>query len=60
MDEETKRRNLEVYQGLVQALTTLQDKKPNDRSEADRHWAILVTDVEKAVTLFHAWFVYRE
>ena len=33
-------------------LTMLKAAKPNDRSEADRYTAIVITDVEKAKAVF--------
>jgi hypothetical protein len=33
-------------------LATLREAKPNDRSEQDRYFAIVITDVEKARAVF--------
>lgn len=35
-----------------QLLTALKETKPNDRSEQDRYFAIVITDVEKARAVF--------
>jgi hypothetical protein len=40
-------------------LTELKGRKPNDRSEKDRYWAITITDVEKALALFNT-FVHED
>lgn len=40
---------------LDQALFELRRNKPNDRSEQDRYWAIVITDVEKAMAVFKAY-----
>lgn len=39
-------------------LTALKGLKPNDRSDADRYWAITITDVEKALGTFNT-FVHQ-
>ena len=33
-------------------LITMQALKPNDRSNADRYWAIAITETEKAMAVF--------
>lgn len=33
-------------------LADLKNKKPNDRSDRDRYWAITITEVEKARAVF--------
>lgn len=40
-------------------LTELKSRKPNDRSEQDRYWAIVITDVEKALGTFNT-FVHED
>lgn len=40
-------------------LTELKGRKPNDRSEQDRYWAITITDVEKALATFNT-FVHED
>lgn len=40
-------------------LTELKGRKPNDRSEQDRYWAIVITDVEKALGTFYT-FVHED
>ena len=37
---------------LDQLLGTLKEAKPNDRSDQDRYFAIVITDVEKARAVF--------
>jgi hypothetical protein len=33
-------------------LAQLREQKPNDRSDRDRYWAIVITEVEKAKAVF--------
>lgn len=33
-------------------LASLRQQKPNDRSDKDRYWAIVITEVEKAKAIF--------
>ena len=33
-------------------LITMQALKPNDRSNADRYWAIAITETEKSMAVF--------
>lgn len=37
------------FDDLLQALRA---QKPNDRSDQDRYWAIVITEVEKAKAVF--------
>jgi hypothetical protein len=43
---------LERFQEL---LDTLRNAKPNDRSEADRYYAIVITEVEKSKAVYMAY-----
>ena len=38
-----------VCQALSDALSTLKNSKPNDRSERDRRYAVLITEMEKVL-----------
>ena len=38
-----------------QLLAALKESKPNDRSEQDRYFAIVITDVEKARAVYLAY-----
>ena len=40
---------------LQVALDGMQTNKPNNRSEIDRRYSILITDLEKLISLFYAW-----
>jgi hypothetical protein len=40
---------------LRYALETLRKRKPNDRSPADRHYAVAITDMEKVLAYFQAY-----
>ena len=41
-----------VLEAIRIAITLAKTKKPNDRSEDDRYYAITVTDLEKVYALF--------
>jgi hypothetical protein len=45
----------EAYVALNSALEALKAQKPNDRSEADRYYAICITDLEKLIAVFRAY-----
>ena len=47
----------EIQIHLLEASIAMQGKKPNDRSDLDRHYAVLITDLEKLLTLYCAWIV---
>jgi hypothetical protein len=49
-------RNAEIETTIQLLLKLLNEHKPNDRSELDRLWAILRTDVQKA----YAFWLYME
>lgn len=51
MDSEEKVQ-LTVADEFEILLYELRQQKPNDRSEKDRYWAIVVTEVEKAKAIF--------
>lgn len=42
----------EIEQAFEELLHILKEYKPNDRSTADRYWAITITEVEKARAVF--------
>lgn len=44
-----------VYEAMVNALSALQEHKPNDRSLSDRAWAVTITMMEQAVAYFRVW-----
>jgi hypothetical protein len=59
-DAEVEKRKVNAKQdaalkALDQALFELRRNKPNDRSDADRYWAIVITDVEKAMAVFKTY-----
>lgn len=45
----------ETEKKLREALEALKAEKPNDRSDKDRYWAIVITDVEKAIAVFKTY-----
>lgn len=40
---------------MTNALSALRAHKPNDRSEQDRYWAIVITDLEKSIAVFKTY-----
>lgn len=48
---------LQDFKDLVAKLDRL---KPNDRSEADRYWAIVRTDLQRVQAEFYAWIGNEE
>jgi hypothetical protein len=44
-----------VYNALIAVLGILHECKPNDRSDADRSYAVAVTELQKLIGF---WFVY--
>jgi hypothetical protein len=44
-----------TYDALCAALEKLRDHKPNDRSAADRSWAVTITMMEQAIAYFDVW-----
>ena len=45
----------ELMMTIYGALESLKDNKPNDRSEKDRRFAIMITDMEKIFSYFKTW-----
>jgi hypothetical protein len=45
---------------LKDDLEMLRRSKPNDRSEKDRRYAIVITELEKVVAYFAHWIVGQE
>ena len=50
----------EVQHHLSVALGELQRAKPNDRSAADRHWAIAINLMEQVFSYFSFWVVDQQ
>ena len=48
----------DVVHHLEMALMCLKDNKPNDRSDVDRRFAIVATDLEKVIA-YHSHFILR-
>lgn len=40
---------------IENAIAVLRLGKPNDRSEKDRYWAIVITDLEKSLAVFKTY-----
>lgn len=49
--------NKDPWTTLMQAYHTLKEAKPGDRSEMDRHYAIVITQIEDVLAHFHLWVV---
>lgn len=45
----------DVWSALKHAYYRCKNAKPNDRSEADRRFAILITKMEDALAHYHLW-----
>jgi hypothetical protein len=52
MPQEASESDYKSHQFMVTALNALKMNKPNDKSEKDRAFAIVITDVEKALAYF--------
>jgi hypothetical protein len=50
----------DVIDSFEELLEKLRLMKPNDRSGYDRYWAIVITDVEKAMAVFKTFAVQEE
>lgn len=44
--------NKTAVEQFEELLAALREQKPNDRSDKDRYWAIVITEVEKAKAIF--------
>jgi hypothetical protein len=42
---------------IEKALQTMRDRKPNDRSEKDRRYAVAITEQEKVLAYFREWVI---
>lgn len=49
-----------VLEKFEQLIAALRDIKPNDRSEADRYYAIVITEVEKDKAVYMAYCTNAE
>lgn len=49
-----------IMMKMNNVLAEMRQMRPNDRSEADRGWAIAITDYEKAIAVFLYFVVGRE
>lgn len=49
--------NMALLNELRDTLAELVANKPNDRSEADRCWAIAITDMQKLIAFFKVYVV---
>jgi len=45
----------EVEVALDKLAALLRSKKPEDRSSVDRHYAILITDLDKLIAYYHTY-----
>jgi hypothetical protein len=53
MPEETT--HMQIARELEQLRQKITDNKPNDRSDADRNYAIVLTDLQKVVAFWMAY-----
>jgi hypothetical protein len=49
-----------VVQEFDYIVKLLKELKPNDRSDQDRYWAIVITEVEKARAVFLTYATTKE
>jgi len=56
-DETTLTKEEEVSFDLAGFIEFVRESKPNDKSELDRRYAILITDLEKAAATFYHYAV---
>lgn len=49
----------EVEVMLDKLAALLRSKKPDDRSPVDRHYAIVITDLDKLIAYYHT-FIFPE
>lgn len=42
---------------MLELMALIQESKPNDRSNLDRHYQILITDLEKLIALYVSWIM---
>lgn len=55
VDKSQDELNTEAIKALGLALWKLTEAKPGDRSELDRHYQILITDLEKLTAIAEKW-----
>lgn len=51
-------KDMQTAYHLQVALQAMKDSRPNDRSAADRHWAVAITDMERIIAYFD-YFIMR-
>lgn len=49
-----------LHSRLIELLQAVQAARPNDRSEMDRHFAIVITDFEKVIASYEAFILKGE
>ena len=42
----------DLQKKFLDFILSMREKKPNDRSDGDRYWAIVITELEKAYAVF--------
>jgi len=57
MNEQTGTSDFHCEAAIHNALQTLKDNKPNDRSEYDRRYAITITEIEKVQAYFKTFII---
>lgn len=50
----------EISYALAHVLSILDTLKPNDRSRLDRHYAVVINDVEHVIAYVDRWIVFGE
>lgn len=45
---------------ILDTIQKMRDAKPADRSELDRRYAIVITDMEKVYAYFYNWIIMND
>jgi hypothetical protein len=53
--KEVRTTTFEIGQMIINIIDLLKNKKPNDRSELDRNYAVIITDAEKLFAYFRTY-----
>ena len=57
MDNKNEKGVRDLFEYLIEVL---REAKPNDRSERDRYWAIVITQAEIARAVFEMYAIIKE
>lgn len=57
MKTDQQSKDQECFTKLFDAMKELKDSKPNNKSEADRRYAVTITDLEKVMAYFQVYII---